>query len=251
MFDRHTLRLALCVANSKLWHRRGRDFQVDYYNRERIHGSLSGLTPQAAADNVQPRLLDTPAIVGTVIAEAYLACGGRVTKQFATDTISFCSHAIPKERAGHRSGCELLSSRPGPLSSQISGFQDHCRRLLGHLSGAGFRYKKLRDRESCSLSLNDCFGQFSVSTLNRDVVLFVHFATRALGLNSVEVAAATATAPQGQDAGRHHPGLDKHLWIFDRHVVVELISDTCEFLDDMHAAGVDEAPSSQPRGIVE
>jgi hypothetical protein len=25
------------------------------------------------------------------------------------------------------------------------------------LSGAGFRYKKLRDRESCSLSLNYCF----------------------------------------------------------------------------------------------
>ena len=30
----------------------------DYYNRERIHGSLGGLTPRAAAENVQPRRLD-------------------------------------------------------------------------------------------------------------------------------------------------------------------------------------------------
>jgi len=47
-----------------------------------------------------------------------------------------------------------------------------------------------------------------------------------------------------QDFGRHHKGLDERLRIFDRHVVSDFISNTCEFLDDMHAAGVEEAPSS-------
>src|SRR6185503_9518444 len=57
---------------------------------------------------------------------------------------------------------------------------------------------------------------------------------------------AKTAGPLAQDAGRHHEGLNEHLWIFDRHVVSEFISNTCEFLDDVHAAGMEEAPSSQP-----
>src|SRR6185503_6089424 len=57
--------------------------------------------------------------------------------------------------------------------------------------------------------------------------------------------------PLAQDAGRHHPGLNEHLRVFDRHVISDFISDTCEFLDDMHAGGVEEAPSSKPCRIDE
>src|SRR6185295_16779512 len=89
--------------------------------------------------------------------------------------------------------------------------------------------------------------EFSVSNLTRDIALFVHFAIRALCRDS----GGAGPVRQGQDARRHHPRLEQHLWVFDRHVVAELISDTCEFLHDMHAAGVEEAASSQPRGIVE
>src|SRR5688572_26277870 len=112
--------------------------------------------------------------------------------------------------------------------------------------GPGFRHKKSRDRESCSLSLHCRFWPVSVPNLTRFVAPFVHFARRALCHDS-----AVSPRVQGQDAGRHHPGLDKHLWIFDRHVVSDLISNTCESFDDMHAAGVDEAATSQPRRIVE
>src|SRR3954471_19064678 len=92
--------------------------------------------------------------------------------------------------------------------------------------------------------LTATLGPFLVSKLIRDVALFVHFAVRALGLDAVAAARA-------QDAGRHHPGLDEHLRIFDRHVVSDFISDTRESLDDMHAAGVLEAASSQPGRIDE
>src|SRR5262245_21306717 len=96
-------------------------------------------------------------------------------------------------------------------------------------------------------------GQFLVSKLIRDVALFVHLAIRALCLDAVAAAkpAKAAPLPRAQDFGRHHEGLDERLRIFDRHVVADLISDACELLDDMHAAGVEEAPSSQPRRVDE
>src|SRR5215204_6170043 len=94
---------------------------------------------------------------------------------------------------------------------------------------------------SCSLSLDYHLVSSLVSKLVRDVALFVHFAIRALRLDSV---AAAETAALAQDAGRHHEGLNEHLRIFNRHVVSEFISNTREFLDDMHAAGVEEAPAS-------
>ena len=94
------------------------------------------------------------------------------------------------------------------------------------------------------LSFTTAFGQFLVSKLIRDVALFVHLAKRALCLDSV----AAKPPALAQDAGRHHQGLNEHLRIFDRHVVSEFISNTCEFLDDMHAAGVEEAP--RPNHVV-
>ena len=86
--------------------------------------------------------------------------------------------------------------------------------------------------------------QLLVSKLIRDVALFVHLAICALLLDAV-------ATPRAQDTGRHHPRLNEHLRIVDRHVVSDFISNTCELLDDMHAAGVQEAPSSQPRRIDE
>ena len=108
------------------------------------------------------------------------------------------------------------------------------------------RYKKVKGQRAVALCpLTTTFGQFLVSKLIRDVAFFVHLATRALCLDSV---AKTSLA---KDAGRHHPGLNEHLRIFDRHVVSEFIANTREFLDDVHAAGVEEAPSSQPRPVIE
>jgi hypothetical protein len=86
-----------------------------------------------------------------------------------------------------------------------------------------------------------------VSKLIRDAALLVHLAIRALCLDSI-TAAKTAGA-LAQDAGRHHEGLNERLRIFDRHLVSDFISNTCEFLDDVHGGGVEEAPSSQPRRI--
>src|SRR6185503_19968468 len=98
----------------------------------------------------------------------------------------------------------------------------------------GIRYKKLRVRESCSVSLNAAFGQLLVPNLTRDVVLLVHFAIRALSGDSV----GTLPLGQGPHAGRHHPRFEKRLGIFDRHVVADLVSDTRESLDDVHAGRV-------------
>jgi hypothetical protein len=53
-----------------------------------------------------------------------------------------------------------------------------------------------------------------------------------------------------QDSRRHHPGLNQHIPIFDRHVS-DFISNTREFLDDVHVGRMEEAPSSQPRRIDE
>src|SRR6185503_18159128 len=64
-----------------------------------------------------------------------------------------------------------------------------------------------------------------------------------------ETAKPAATLARAQEASRQHEGLDKHLRIFDGHLVFELISGACELLDDVHAAGVDEAASSQPRRV--
>src|SRR5215475_2424622 len=54
-----------------------------------------------------------------------------------------------------------------------------------------------------------------------------------------------------QYARLHNPGLDEHLRILDRHLVPEFIAHTREFLDGMHAAGVEEAASSKPRRVDE
>ena len=83
-----------------------------------------------------------------------------------------------------------------------------------------------------------------VSQLRRDLTLFVHFAKRAFRNNAVATSGA-------QDAGRHHPGRNERIRIFDRHVVSEFISNTREFLDDVHVGGMEEASSSQPRRIDE
>ena len=44
-----------------------------------------------------------------------------------------------------------------------------------------------------------------------------------------------------QHSRRHHPGLDEYIGILDRHVVSDVISNTREFLDDVHVGGVEEA----------
>src|SRR6266516_4188243 len=80
----------------------------------------------------------------------------------------------------------------------------------------------------------------SVSKLSGEVALFVHFAIGAFRHNSV----ATSLP---QDSRRHHPGLNERIRIFDRHVVSEFISNTREFLDDVHVGGMEEASSPQPR----
>ena len=61
-----------------------------------------------------------------------------------------------------------------------------------------------------------------VSKLSADFACFVHFAIGAFRNNSV------AALPQ--DSRRHHPGLNERIRIFDRHVVVDFISNTREFL---------------------
>src|SRR4030095_5181311 len=106
------------------------------------------------------------------------------------------------------------------------------------------RQKNKGQRAVALCPFTTAFGQFLVSKLIRDVALFVHLAKRALCLDSVVSSLA-------QEAGRPRPRLTEHLRIFDRHVVPEFISNTCEFLDDMHAAGVEETPASQPRRIDE
>ena len=84
-----------------------------------------------------------------------------------------------------------------------------------------------------------------MTKLRGDVFGFKHLAIRALwnkcGLG--------ASGPE--DSRRHHPGLNKHIRIFDRHVVSDFISDTRELFDDVHVGGMEEASSSQPRCIDE
>src|SRR5215471_8491328 len=95
-------------------------------------------------------------------------------------------------------------------------------------------------------------GRCLVPKLIRDVAFFVHFAERALRLDAVAAAeTAKTTAALTQDAGRHHPWLDEDFRIFNRHLVFEFVPDTSEFLDRMHAAGVEEAASSKPRRVDE
>src|SRR5579862_2958945 len=84
-----------------------------------------------------------------------------------------------------------------------------------------------------------------VSKLRAEFACFVHFAIGAFRNNSV----AEAALPQ--DSRRHHPGLNERIRIVDRHVVVNFISNTGEFLNDVHVVGMEETSSSQPRRIDE
>ena len=114
--------------------------------------------------------------------------------------------------------------------------------------GSSAATKKVKGQRAVALCpFTTTVGQFLVSKLIRDVALFVDLAIRALCLDSV----AACPCPWRRTRGRHHQGLNERLRIFDRHVVADFIANTGEFLDDVHAAGVEEAPSSQPRRIDE
>ena len=74
-----------------------------------------------------------------------------------------------------------MSHQPPTISLSISAtFIEERTRESDFCGGQGFRHKKLRDRENCSLSLNCCFWPVSVPNLARFVAPFVHFAIRPL-----------------------------------------------------------------------
>jgi hypothetical protein len=81
-----------------------------------------------------------------------------------------------------------------------------------------------------------------VSELRLRVAFFINGAIPAFRNNAVAISGS-------QDAGRHHPGLNEVIRIFDRHVVPDFISDTRESFDDVHVGGMQEASASQPRLI--
>jgi hypothetical protein len=59
-----------------------------------------------------------------------------------------------------------------------------------------------------------------VSKLIRDVALF----NTSQNARSAWIRRRQTPLRWAQDAGRHHPGLNEHLRIFDRHLVSEFIS---------------------------
>ena len=70
-----------------------------------------------------------------------------------------------------------------------------------------------------------------MSKLRLRVAFFINGAIPAFRNNAVAISGP-------QDAGRHHPGLDEILRIFDRHVVADFIANTRESFDDVHVGGM-------------
>src|SRR5690606_25539448 len=90
-----------------------------------------------------------------------------------------------------------------------------------------------------------CAPTWLVPNLARDVVLFVDLAVRALADDVV------LPPGQAQHASRHDPGLDEHLRVFDRHVVMELVTVATQLFDDAQGARVSEAAAPEPPRVVE
>ena len=81
-----------------------------------------------------------------------------------------------------------------------------------------------------------------MSKLRLRVAFFVNCAIPAFRNNAVAISGP-------QHAGRHHPGLDEILRIFDRHVVADFIANTRESFDDVHVSGMQEAAAAGDVGM--